>query len=317
MRKRNKGFNKQAFTLLSCFIIAFGLWIYVTYEEDPSLTRWETGVEINISGESKLFENSLAISEMSVEKVDIKFSAPRSRFRYLSDNAVKASIDVSKITTPGSHNLDIALDYPSDFTVVDRRRTSVTIEVEEYVKDKFFTAEPVYKKQPENGYSVKSATIEGRDMLVSLSGPISKVGLVEKILTEPIDLSGVVDDTTKAVTFVPVDSEGKEVKGVKLSTEEANITFVIYKTASVPIEVVFYNNGDSPKLDYTMSATTVGITGPAKIVDAVENIPTQAFSEYNYKAGSQISLNLILPDSNITFCDDALSQVTLTFEKAE
>ena len=317
MRKGNKGFNKRAFTLLSCFILAFALWIYVTYEEDPALTRWESGIEINVSGESKLLENSLAISEMSVEKVDVKFSAPRSRFRYLSDNAVSASIDVSKITTPGTHNLDINLSYPSNFTVVDRRRTSVTIDVEEYVKDKFFTAEPVYKKQPENGYSVKSASIEGRDMLVSLSGPISKVSLVEKIITAPIDLSDVVDDTTKTVTFLPVDGDGKEVKGVKLSMDEANITFAIYKTATIPIEVKFYQNGDSPKLKYTMSAETVGITGPAKIVDTVESIPTQAFSEYNHKAGNEISLNLLLPDGSLAFCDDALSQVTLTFEKVE
>lgn len=316
MQKRNKGLNKQAAALLVCIIAAFALWVYVTYVEDPDMTRWETGIPVTIVGEDKLLDAGLAISEITTEKVDVKFSAPRSRFKYLSSDSVTAAIDVSKITAPGSSLMEISVSCSSDYTIVDRRRTTTRVTVEEYVKDKFFEITPNIEKVPQNRYSLKSTHIDGKDLMVGVSGPISKVELVKSVVTDGVDLSSVVNDATMSLTLIPVDENGKEVKGVNLSMETANVTFVIYKTATLPIEVSYYNNGDSDKLECELDINTVDVTGPASDIDALTSISTHPISEHYFKAGSETTVGLTIPE-NVALCDESISLVTITFKKAE
>lgn len=314
MQRKNKAFNKRFISLLICIISAFGLWVYVSYVEDPSLSRWQTGIPITVSGETKLNENGLAIAALSNEKVDVKLSAQRSRFKYLSADSVKATLDVSSITATGECEMDVTITCASDFTIVDQRKTTVKVEVEEYIKEKFFTIEPTITKNLTNGYFVKDVHMDEKDIQVSVSGAASCVNRVAKVISSDIDLSTVVTDATFASSFIPVDEKGKEVENVKLSIESGNLTFVIYKTATLPVEIVYYEGSDNPKMECTPEVDAITVTGPASVVDEMTSVKTTGISDYNYRSGAQVMVNLALPQS-VSILDRDSNQIKLTFNK--
>ena len=314
MQRKNKGFNKQVVSLLICIIAAFALWVYVSYVEDPAMSRWQMGIPVTISGETKLNEDGLAIATLSNEKVDVKFSAPRSRFKYLSTDSVKATLDVSSISATGESEIDVIVTCSSEFTIVDQRKTTIKVNVEEYIKDKFFTIEPSITKNPDNGYFVKETHIDNKDMQISVSGAASYVNRVAKVVTSEIDLSTVADDATVSATFIPLDEHGKVVDNVKLNVESANLTFVIYKTASLPVEIAYYEGSDNPKMDCTPETDAVTVTGPAKVIDKLTSIKTVYISDYNYKSGATASVDLVIPES-VTLFDRDTTTINLTFTK--
>lgn len=320
MQKENKALNKKVISLLICCISAFALWVYVTYVEDPSLSRWENGVPISFVGEAKLNENGLAVSYISSEKIDVKVSAQRSRFRHLASDSIIATVDLSKITQTGECQLEAAVTLPSDFTIINKRKSTIKLVVEEYVQDKVFTITPLIAKNTENDYFVKSQNIDGKDLQVFVSGAESLINRIASITTSGIDLSTIADDAVISVAFIPVDENGKEIDGVVLSLDGtnsingANITFVIYKKATLPIEISYQSGGDNPKMVASCDTETVTVTGPASVVDKLTSIQTQAISEYNYKAGSTVDVALVIPEA-VTLQNQDNSTVSLTFTK--
>lgn len=314
MQRKNKSFNKQVVSLLLCIIAAFSLWVYVTYVEDPSFSRWQTGIPITVVGENELNEKGLAISYMSTEKVDVKFSAPRSRFKYLSEDLISAKVDVSRITSTGNCEIEVIVTASSDFTIVDKRKTTVTFEIEEYIKDKVFAVKPSVIKSPDNGYFVKYVHLDDKDVQISVSGAESAVNSVSRIITNDIDLSTVADNAVIAAEFIPVDQDDNRVQNVKLSLNSANLTFVIYKTALLPVTVSYRAGGDNPKLDCALESPFITVTGPASAVDKLTSIETAPINEYNYSAGDEATVALSIPDQ-VTVYDKETAEVKLKFTK--
>lgn len=314
MQRKNKGFNKQVVSLLLCIIAAFALWVYVTYAEDPSFSRWQTGIPITVTGENELNEKGLAISGMSTEKVDVKLSAPRSRFKYLSTDLIGAKVDVSRITSTGSCEAEVIITASADFTIVDKRKATVTFEIEEYIKDKVFTVQPSITAPPSNGYFVKYTHLDDKDVQISVSGAESAVSSIDRIITNEIDLSTVADNAVIATEFIPVDQAGNRVQNVKLSLNSANLTFVIYKTVLLPVTVSYRAGGDNPKLDCTLETPYITVTGPAAAVDKLTVIETAPVNEYNYSAGDEATVALSIPDQ-VTVYDKETAEVKLKFTK--
>lgn len=312
MQKENKGLNKQAVSLLVCIISAFALWFYVSYVENPNMTRWVRNIPVTIEGESKLNEKGLAVHDFPISKIDLKLRANRSDFSHLSAETITATVDVSKINSKGQATLDVKFDYPSsatDVETVDKRKTNITFTVEDYVKQ-HFSIEPNIIQNPGDGYFKKEAYIEGGDMQLEVAGSATNISKVHKITTNDVDLSNVTDDVILPLTFTPVDVEGNIVEDVKIESKSASVTFVIYKSADVPVELSL--RADNPDLGYTLSPEFVSITGPAKLVESLEKISTEGTNEYSYKVGDEVTRKLFLPE-NISLSSKESAEVNVKF----
>lgn len=313
---RKTKFNTKAVHLLLCIIAAFCLWVYVSYVENPDMTRWITNIPVTVTGEARLNENNLSAKVISDTKIDIKITAQRSMFKDLSAETIKAFVDVSSITQTGEANLTAQVTFPhssTGITYVDRSKMDVKFSVEEYVT-KEFTVNPVISKKPTDGYTVNAIFPEAEKIIVKASGCLSDIEKLRRIDTEKIDLSDATDEITKTLSLIAADENGKSVDGIKLSMENVELTFEIYKEAAIPLIVEITN--DDENLTYELNPTAVHVTGPAALVDAIEPITIGRINELNYKDGDSVSFALPVLQG-VSLRDGEAETINVTFKSVQ
>jgi YbbR domain-containing protein len=314
MLKRSKNFNKDAVSLFICIILAIGLWCYVAFVENPDMSRWITGIPITITGTDALNEKGLSIQSISSDRIDVKVSATRSQFRYLSSDTITATADVSRISKTGSSVINVIVTLPTssaNAVVVDRRKSTVTVEVEEYVQ-KEFEIEVNVSHYPSDGYYVNSTNCDGVSS-VTLSGTKTAIESVSSLKTAPIDLSGAVGNVVYPASLIAYDSNGKEVTSVTADVEKINVTFELYRKREVPVSVTL-KNGTNVKA--TASPSTITIEGPAAAVDAIESISTEPVDASALSDDRTVTVPFTFP-SSVSAADSGTSVCSVTLEASE
>ena len=96
--------SKWVYIVLSiCLATIF--WTYVRSAEDPASDNDIRNIPVVLTGENVLENQGLTIKSVSHETVDLNVNAPLSVLRYLRSNNMSISVDVSKLSTSGSHEL--------------------------------------------------------------------------------------------------------------------------------------------------------------------------------------------------------------------
>lgn len=296
MLRKHLNLNKKAISLLLCVISAFSLWVYVSYVENPEITRTIRHVPVVIEGEDVLNKNGLAIKDATVDNIDLNLKTKRSNYRQLSPETINAAINVASLSSTGKHKLNVSVSFPASASGVSitNKSVDVELEVEKYITQAFDVT-PRYSDDPPSGYCVHEITMDGGSFVVHVSGGESAVKSVKKVVTSMIDLSGVTGNVQKAVTFKAVNSDGESVKNVKLSIDSSIMAdFEIYRTASFPLELSIISNSED--IESTAELDQVQITGPADIitqwVDQNKKIYTKPFSEHTYRNEDHTSIEL-------------------------
>lgn len=310
--------NKSAWRLLLCIVSAVCLWLYVSYVENPDMTRRITNIPITITNEAKLNENSLAVKSLSKATVDIKVRAKRNLFTGLTADSIKATADVSTITQAGENMLTVNITFPSSASssaqITDRSKLDITVYVEEYVTQNF-TIEPNITSPPTNGYYVNSKVLaNGDEMILSVSGCSSDIASIHHITTNEVDLSRATDNTVVPLTFVPVDSEGNVVENVTLASKRANANFEIYKECPIPLHADVI--GDDEGIYHTLNPTAIYVKGPAASVDSMGPITVCSVNEYDHNDGDVLSFEIPLPEG-ITLRDGEPAIVDVIFSSIQ
>ena len=88
-----------------CVALATILWFYVSYQENPSMTKTVRNVPLAISGEQALKENGFSVYSISEKSVDVSVSAKRLSLSRLSNRTLSAVINVSSIKERGTYVL--------------------------------------------------------------------------------------------------------------------------------------------------------------------------------------------------------------------
>ena len=282
--------------------------MYVSYVENPDMTRTITNIPVVVTGETKLNENGFASKPLDT-KIDVKIRAKRNMFNDLTAKTMKATIDVSSLSAVGENTVTASLSYPFTSGVTfDRSQLEVRVNVEEYIK-KEFEIQPNVAKNPSDGY-LTHETVFADGKYIEVSGCKGDIEKIVYISTEKLDLSDLTSDTEKTVTLTAVDANGKKVENVKLSSETAEITFVIYKQQSIPLSLELI--GDSTNLDYEISPKEVMVHGPAQVVDALEPINLGRLNTASYTSGGTYSARIPVP-SGVELVENEPSEYTVTF----
>ncbi len=295
MQEKNKGFkglNAKAFSLLVCCICAFALWVYVSYVENPDMSRWVRDIPVTVTGESKLNEKGLAITDFSIKDVNLKLRAKRNLFKYLTSDSIIATADVSEISRLGDNTVSVSIAFPSSassVTVLERKNVSCSVNVEEYIT-KSFSVEPLISKDPAKDYFLESSTLSGSPIKVDISGGKSVVDSITTVSTTPVDLSKATESVVRSCSYIPLDKNGKKVEHISMSVTDADVTFTVYKKATVPV-VIDYSY-DNPHIITETTPNTVVILGPSASVDAVEAIHTLRIDESSYTSGMTVQLSV-------------------------
>lgn len=311
MFKRIK-LNSRPVSLFICIFFAFCLWVYVSYVENPDMTRRISGIPVTIVGESKLNENYLALKSISKSTIDLKIKAKRNTFASLSPDNIKAKADVSSITQPGQSSVILTVEFPnstSGITITDRNALEVKVNIEKYVTSEFNVV-PNIEKKPSDGYYINTSSYSDGEITVSVSGCESDINSIAYITTNGIDLSSANDNTARTVTFFAVDKDKKNVENITFSKASESILFEIYKEALIPL--TFNLTGDSEYIKAVIEPDEVVLKGPAATIDAIESINIGNINEFSYDAQDVLTYTLKAPDGT-EFADGDSMSVTVTF----
>lgn len=299
MLKKSKRLNTNIISLLICIIAAVGLWAYVTYVENPDMTRWIKNVPIVVSGETALREKGLSVSSISHEYMDVKIRTKRNQLQYFSAETVTATADVSRITHSGSALINVSINLPSsssNASVVDRRSNTVTFTIEN-LAEKEFNIDVNVSKQPPSGYVIHKYTYDSESKVI-VSGPSSLVNSVKKVCTSSIDLStvtlsGAASSVVYPTSLMAFDAEGKTVSGIEFDVSEINVTFELYKTKLLPVTISYKTVNAS--LSASVTPESISVVGPIDLIDSVSDIKTEGIDAQSFIAGDTTRAALILP----------------------
>ncbi len=321
MLKKYLNPNKRVFSLFLCIISAFAMWVYVSYVENPQITRSVKHIALSVNGEDALNLKGLAVKSVSDDYISLTLNTKRSNYRHLSPEQILASIDVSTISSVGEHTLNVSVSFPSSTSNVSVSDNNLTIDVviEKYITQEFEIVPKLSGKMP-SGYSVREMLIDSSSPTVSVSGSESIVSTIEQVATSPIDISDITDDFQKQITIQALDKHGKNVSNVKFSLDSPiTADFVVYRTELFPLELNI--SRDNPDTLTFCETNAVKITGPSstitKWIEEGKVIRTTPIDEYLYQTLSDARIALpALPDSFEYVGEDA-TEIMVTFEHTE
>ena len=202
MLKKYLNLNKKAISLLLCIVSAFALWVYVSYVENPEMTRSVKHIPITIEGEAELNRNGIAIKSLSDEDLNLTINSKRSNFRHLSADSITAIIDVSSLSSIGNHKLNVSISFPPSTTGVSitNKNVTVDVELEKFVTEDFKVMPRLSGNAPA-GYSIHEMSIGTDDNIVHVSGGESAIKRISKVTTSTVDISDITTDFTKPVSL--------------------------------------------------------------------------------------------------------------------
>lgn len=283
---------------ITCIIIAIFLWSFVMSKEDPPQTRSIKNVNVVLTNISALERQGLVVMEPQQVTVNVEVSGKKSdldRFLASSTSNINAYVDLSGYSE-GQARVSV-------ITSITNQTGGVTIS-DVNPKEILFTFERVISRDiPVRINTIGSlpedyvlGQLEARPQNVTISGPRTWVNEVQQVIAE-VDLSNRTSTTTSSYATLVVDDEGNGVRGVTREPNLVDITIPVYRTVSLPIELITVNqlpeNYSITNINITPS--TIKVKGNNDIVN-LQKLETQEIDINSMLDKAAIEVELKLPE---------------------
>lgn len=172
---------------LTSLILATGLWLAIA-SSPPS----EVALRVPI-----IFRNmpaDLEISSENIPEVQIRVRGPERTVRRLQPTDVRAEVDLTGMR-PGEHTFDLtkAIGVPDRLEVAQVVPSEVHVEFDTRAQRQV----PVHPRVVGTfASSIRIGKIETDPASVQIIGPKSVVDAIDSAITDPIDITGVLDEIT-------------------------------------------------------------------------------------------------------------------------
>ena len=270
-----------------CVALAFILWLFVSYQENPSMTKTVRNVPIVITGEQALKEKGFSVYETNVTSVDVSVNGKRSTLARLTNRTLTAVINVSSIKEGGTHTLPATVS------------AAVNSNATYYVKGKDIKVviEPIesatYKIEADilspTDTSIILNSHELSKQKVKVLAPRSIIDDIATIKTEQF----VPEKNTKEYTakLIAYSKNGKVLEGVQFEPAEVKVSYTFHSVKTVPV-VLSATNGKTFSLP---SENTVRIYGSGEAFENISEIKTEEINLALFEKGSTVRVKLNIP----------------------
>jgi len=299
--------NEKTFIKIICISLAVILWFYVSYFENPTMTKTIRNVSVAISEEQldRLKEKGLSVYSISTESVDVKATAPRLSLAKLSNKTLSAYINVNSIRTSGTYTLPA--NVMSDVTVGASyyvKGKNITVVVEPILQSKF----PV-EADIDSSY-VGYDTFELEDDFIIVTAPESILNKIATVKTKSINIKEKIESET--ATFIFQDKDGTVIESdlIKTSPDSLQVTFSYLKEKEVPV-IIKTTDGKAFQLPKENNIT---IYGQSEVLNNVYYLYTEELNLQSTKEFSTIRVNLDIPDGVNVAEENRKIEIKLTSE---
>lgn len=311
-----EGKNKKI-AMIVCVLLSFSLWLYITNVENPSKIRTITNVEVNILNIDYLEQKGLILEPNQKLTVDIKVEAPASQIYSINaeDFNVQVNLDEYALKV-GINNIPIEfISYPDGVTIKNNNSLQLKLKIKK-LKTKEMKVTSMVNLNYEKGYFEKVIDISPKS--VTISGAEDDVNEVDKVV-----LIGEENHINKSFSnkykLMALDKNNKEVKWIKLSEEEGEMSVEVSSEKVVPIKIKTI--GQLPKgliiKDRILSVNNLSILGNNDRVNAIQSIDTENIDLSLINKSTTVNVKLVIPndikiekdikDINVTFTIEEVS----------
>lgn len=294
------------------FFLAFLLWLTVVNIEDPQVSTTLRGIHVERLNENAITSQKQAIQYVAGDTVDVKLKGRRSLVYKLTNNNIRAYVDMKNISITGS--IDIQLDLPNEVELISKTPSSVSVKLEQIIPKQM---EIQYEKigKTKTGYVDLSPIIT--PSVITIEGAESTIYKVEKVAV-PVDINGISGDFTLSVEPQVYDYSGNLVEDVKVSAKLVQVKVPVEKTKLLPI--LFQPQGEVAKdyayLGYTLSQENVMVRGQAAQIDAIKEVlvNTVSIADMTSTQTAVVNLAKLLPDGISLNQDKSTVEVEIEIE---
>lgn len=268
--------SKWLYILIS-ILIATVIWMYVRVGEDPELENRVRDIPVVVSGDRVLENQGLMVDNLSDQSVTLVWKGRWSDVGRLDNNNVSVSVDVSRITEPGTYELDYDINYPttvasSAVSLQSSNPEQITVTVSK-IYSKTFDIQPVFKGSIADGYQAGQFILDPETVLIS--GTQEKVDSISKVqvILEQKDLK---ESFSGDLPLTLVDERGKQIDqtGLRLSSETVYTYLPIVVMKEVPLSIDIVNGGGATadNIVYTITPKTITVSGPEEEMEHLDKI---------------------------------------------
>ena len=270
-----------------CAALAIILWLYVSYEEDPYMSKTVRNVPLAITGEQALKENGFSVYSLSEKGVDVKVTSKRLSLVRLNNKTISAAVNVSSIKKEGKHVIPatISSSIASNASYYVKGK-DITVVIER-IKSSSYDIEPNIEKTGDPSLILNTYKLSSDK--TTISAPQSIMKEIASVRTEPIIPER--DITTKKARLIAYGKNGKPLEGAECFPSEIEVSYSFFDVKTVPV-VLKTTAGYSHPLP---SENKVKIYGSGPEFDSIKKIETVEVNIALYEPGSPVRIALIIP----------------------
>ena len=268
--------RKWLYVLVS-ILIATSVWMYVRAGEDPEMENRVRGIPVTTAGDRVLENQRLMIDSISHKTVSLTWKGSWRDIGSLDKKNVSVSVDVSRITQPGTYELDYTINYPphvatSAISLQNGQPQKISVTVSE-IYSQTFHIQPVFKGSIAAGYKAGEFIVEPET--VQISGVRQKVNSIDsvQVVLERKDMK---ESFSGDLPLRVLDQSGKEMDltGLRLSAENIFTVLPVVVVKDIPLVVDFVDGGGATRenIEYEIEPQTITVSGLEKDMQHLEKI---------------------------------------------
>lgn len=255
-------------TLIMSVIFAIIIWFVVSIQLFPDISDHVDGITVIAEPTSYMQRENLQITDFHQE-ISIQIRGKRYAIGNLTQEDFVASLDLSGITSPGVHtvNVDVTKVEPnSEFEIVTDSLTA-SVNVERIISKEIALEVNTNSLIVGESLQIQTDDISISSGTVSVSGEQSLVESIARAAIEPVFDGVLTENVRLSGSVVLYDSNGTKIETDELDYQKNNytVTIPVYRVKTLPlnVSVTYPQNFNGNSIKYSIYPQEITIAAPA------------------------------------------------------
>jgi len=293
--------------ILFAVILSVTLWVYVEITENEIQVGEVSNIEIEFVNSHILRDRGFFITSHTPQSLTVTFEAPRSEMaRLRTAGALKAEVDVTSITSTGTHHLAYRLIYPSNVNTNTVVKMFASVERIELNVDTVLDRQIPVNAEYLGGTASDSLFAESAEfdpLFINVRGPERVVSRI-KYLRVPIPRENLSATITEDFEFLVIDDTDNilddELRALlEFSQDTVRVTVKITEMKDVPLTVVLAHGLSTSEHNtiVRIDPETVKISGDPVAVGNINSITLGTIDMTSFGLSTSETFPIIFPDN--------------------
>ncbi len=237
------------FTVIFCFLLAFGVWLYVVNLDTDDYEKTFTLVAVDIEGVSELSNKNLSIIDQGRTAVSVTVKGRRGDITSLSSGDFSAYVNVSGADASGSNLFSVNVRTPENvmLEVVACEPSEVIVEIDEIsTKSIDVRVDETFIISPNNTIGEITTNVQ----TVNVMGPKRIIESIVAAVAD-IDLSEIFESKIIKTDIVLLDQDNNPLnnKFVKCDVTSVIVNIPIFTEKTIKLECAIKPGLDSSTIE--------------------------------------------------------------------